>query len=866
MEDHFDHVSYEATDGADGYRLIHECGEWLKEQSVDSPVCVYAHFFQPHGPYDPPPYYIDRSLALSRQNPVSLDYLPPHHREVDYVAGRFKLLGRIPSYQAETCYSADPLRYLTLYEANILYADSLVREFVSQWGQRRGGRRTVFIITADHGECMGEHGHFFDHGKMLVDSLLHVPLIIHDTARPVGEVIASPVSHLDLPERILEWAGAAKTLSGPENDRFIDDTETGSKKRLVISQHVPSARGVLENPEIAAALTQDTWRLVYNDCPFLGNHCVLETYYSGAPSASSAKAPLPFPSSTLPQPKTLAPGVTMESLGIHTNYVHAGRDYPFSGELSLSTNTGGTLILQARMQGRKPLVLGEYDCQTERVKLEGTLPGELTDTLPKEPLTPLVVMEAVWRSALSTTARESPIRLFAFPVFTPRLASDDVQFIGMDIETPVLSPGDNTLIHMIWRFTGVAGKNPEFTWRLLNEKDKAVMEGRSTIHYIHIGSRFTQSVWFQIPPTFTPGRYRFQLQVGEKGESFITGAIDVTPDRRRAFFELLKRDTRLSTFRTLHSETHLIGGRKEELITSIQHLAKRYPEEGHFSYLLAKLTDSADERVAYLTQCLDKTPFHLAALRLAAKSTKKRLYTSTLQTLTPENACDYTFQNGIRLYGYDIKRSPNKRENAKNFYVTLYWEALAANSNPYGVDLWLRNEGQSQILFWFPGAGKHPINVWKIGEAVVETIDVPIPEEWEKASLLVLLFNYWDFAYAGMKDEDLKSTYIAAITADGQSAQEASLGEFTYKDLPLSEIDFLEKKRNDKANYQLYDLSTDPREMKNVVNERPDVFDQMQPMLRPFLEARHAQNTVEERTEELSEEALEKLRGLGYIR
>jgi arylsulfatase A-like enzyme len=57
---------------------------------------------------------------------------------------------------------------------------------------------TLVIITADHGEAFGEHGHYA-HGDNLCLTLLRVPLLIAFSGRaPSGERIASPVSMRDL--------------------------------------------------------------------------------------------------------------------------------------------------------------------------------------------------------------------------------------------------------------------------------------------------------------------------------------------------------------------------------------------------------------------------------------------------------------------------------------------------------------------------------------------------------------------------------------------------------------------------------------------------------------------------------------------
>jgi choline-sulfatase len=81
-------------------------------------------------------------------------------------------------------------------------------------------RKTLVIITADHGEGLGEHGEM-THGFFAYESTLHVPLIISEvdpkaTSYPRGRVITAPVRHVDIVPTVLDAIGqsADPKLSG----------------------------------------------------------------------------------------------------------------------------------------------------------------------------------------------------------------------------------------------------------------------------------------------------------------------------------------------------------------------------------------------------------------------------------------------------------------------------------------------------------------------------------------------------------------------------------------------------------------------------------------------------------------------------
>jgi len=73
-------------------------------------------------------------------------------------------------------------------------------------------RDTLIVVTADHGEGLGDHGEL-THGTFAYESVLRVPLIIAETraggaAPPKGVVISTPVRHVDLLPTLLEALGA----------------------------------------------------------------------------------------------------------------------------------------------------------------------------------------------------------------------------------------------------------------------------------------------------------------------------------------------------------------------------------------------------------------------------------------------------------------------------------------------------------------------------------------------------------------------------------------------------------------------------------------------------------------------------------
>jgi len=65
-----------------------------------------------------------------------------------------------------------------LYRAEIAYVDEQIAALRDALREAGEWEDTVFAVTADHGENVGDHG-LMDHQYCLYDTLVHVPLVLH---------------------------------------------------------------------------------------------------------------------------------------------------------------------------------------------------------------------------------------------------------------------------------------------------------------------------------------------------------------------------------------------------------------------------------------------------------------------------------------------------------------------------------------------------------------------------------------------------------------------------------------------------------------------------------------------------------------
>jgi arylsulfatase A-like enzyme/Flp pilus assembly protein TadD len=103
-------------------------------------------------------------------------------------------------YDPHTPYEAPDL---SGYRGEVAYVDSLVGRLLSFLDERDLTKRTLMVLTADHGESLGEHGEL-THGLFLYQSTLRIPLLFRYPGAPVGERIPHPMHITGIASEILE--------------------------------------------------------------------------------------------------------------------------------------------------------------------------------------------------------------------------------------------------------------------------------------------------------------------------------------------------------------------------------------------------------------------------------------------------------------------------------------------------------------------------------------------------------------------------------------------------------------------------------------------------------------------------------------
>ena len=142
--------------------VIDDALQWLGGLAPDAPFFAWVHLYDPHEPHEAPEPFASRAASA--------------------------------------------------YDAEIAYADSQLGRLLEGLQRRRPGEPLLVVVTADHGESLGEHGEP-THSLFVYDATQRVPLllVLPDGSR-AGERSAAPVCVTDVAPTVLDVLGLPADL------------------------------------------------------------------------------------------------------------------------------------------------------------------------------------------------------------------------------------------------------------------------------------------------------------------------------------------------------------------------------------------------------------------------------------------------------------------------------------------------------------------------------------------------------------------------------------------------------------------------------------------------------------------------------
>jgi arylsulfatase len=228
----------------------------------DAQSFVYVHLMDVHNPFDPPAPYRDRFANDGLLHPVAPTRAPEAAEEPEIRPAREGPWRPHEGHQD----GLDP----THYDECIAWVDAQVVRLIRRLDELGIGDRTAVVLTADHGEALGneDDGRFL-HGHAVFEELARVPLLMWLPWLEKGRRVEQIVSSIDLAPTLLDLAGVAVPSSFAGTSLFRP-TPSPEPPAALVERLEPqwTTRHVLSPGRFGVAewgLREGSWKLVMDE-------------------------------------------------------------------------------------------------------------------------------------------------------------------------------------------------------------------------------------------------------------------------------------------------------------------------------------------------------------------------------------------------------------------------------------------------------------------------------------------------------------------------------------------------------------------------------------------------------------------------
>ena len=192
-----------------GDRTNREVFRWLRTKATgNQPFFLWVHYYDVHGPYDPPAPYSRMYYSGNERDPSnhSLDAMKNLHQ-----------------HQVKPGVT-DAAFYVAQYDAEVTWTDHLVGNLLDELRDRGVADRTIVIAMADHGESLTEHGLWFDHGPDVFEPSIAIPFVVAGPGVARGVAIEGQVQSVDVAPTVLDLLGIPLPPGEPLDGRSLKET------------------------------------------------------------------------------------------------------------------------------------------------------------------------------------------------------------------------------------------------------------------------------------------------------------------------------------------------------------------------------------------------------------------------------------------------------------------------------------------------------------------------------------------------------------------------------------------------------------------------------------------------------------------
>lgn len=213
----------------------------LERHAKDDRLFVWLHYTDPHAPY---------LLPDGFANPFLGDALFTGDTTIPRKVTKGYRLGR----------EEDLKYYIAQYDANVLVADVYIQKLLDRARELGLMEDSLVVFTADHGESLGEHGSWFEHGPLPYNTTAHVPLFFLRDGLPAGRRVDRPVELIDLYPTLRDLVTPGYEVPGLEGHSLVPllqgDAAPDGSFRYAFSE-------AGEKPRHFRSVQDGTWKLVH---------------------------------------------------------------------------------------------------------------------------------------------------------------------------------------------------------------------------------------------------------------------------------------------------------------------------------------------------------------------------------------------------------------------------------------------------------------------------------------------------------------------------------------------------------------------------------------------------------------------------
>ena len=170
---------------------------WIAEAAREErPWFLWVHVMDPHWTYDPPAPF---RTTFGPEDPRP-------GRIYDELAAKRRTIG--PLIFRNRMEPGELAAFVNLYDAELRYTDHALGNLLESLQESGLDRRTLVLVSADHGESLGEQRYFFEHGDLGTQAEIHIPLaLVLPGTIPAGSRIPFSTRSIDVVPTIVDYVG-----------------------------------------------------------------------------------------------------------------------------------------------------------------------------------------------------------------------------------------------------------------------------------------------------------------------------------------------------------------------------------------------------------------------------------------------------------------------------------------------------------------------------------------------------------------------------------------------------------------------------------------------------------------------------------